>query len=241
MNNRIWILATALVSIIVIAFGLVVGVLPKLAESSAANLSLTAAQQQIAANEAALADLKSQFADIDKVREELAELRKTMPADGAYSEFIREVNAIAAETGSTITGYSQTAPLVFGPTAADGGTEKAPISGGSLIAIPVELRFSAPGLGGLSFMDKLRLGERILYINGFNFTFNADVHGNVFGDFIVNVYIYTLADPSDATDPATPPSSPGPTDPTPNPTDSPSPSSTDAPTPEPTESSTPPV
>jgi len=229
-NNRIWILGTAIVSLAIVALGLVLGVMPKLAATTAATANLVGVQQQIADNQAQLDELATQFKNIGKIQDQLDELRAGLPADGAYPAFVDELNELSAETGCVILSYSQTAPLVYGPTTADGGTAETPITGGSLVAIPADLECWSPETtdGGFAFMDKLRLGERLVLIKGFKSEHVQDTHGSNFYRFILHLYVYSLVDPGTQVQPTVP------TDPTASPTETPVPTDTATPSPTPT-------
>lgn len=249
MNNRIWILGTAVVCIAVIALGVLLGISPKLTEIQSNSASLLQLQGQNAAYQAELAALKQQYEDIDKVRDELEELRRGLPADADYANFIREVEAAAVATGTTVMTYTQGAPVVYGATVAEGadtGTADAPISGGTLLALPVDMQIFSVGDGALLFLDELRTGDRIFALG--NFDLSISITGEASGTMSItfSALIYTLVDPNAVPDDAVQGDDDAPpTDPVPSPVESsstPDPVSTDPQsTPLPTSSSTPAV
>lgn len=231
MNNRVWILATAIASIAVIALGVVVGILPKISEAATNTLELANVQTQNAGYEADLALLEQQYKDIDKVRDQLDELRESLPSGGDYDGFIREISALATEYGVQVLESTQTAPLVYGATATeDTGTPTTPISGGTLLAIPYVIKVnSTDTFSVLRFMDGLRTGKRLLVITAYEMKGTTQNEIPV-TEASISLYIYTLVDPS-----AVPVDDGGdvPMDPVP------SPAPTPTVTPTPTESATP--
>jgi hypothetical protein len=233
MNNRIWILGTVIASLAVIAVGVAIGILPKLTETSINTLELANVQAQNAAYQAELELLKQQFENIDEVRDELEQLQESLPADGDYPGFIEEVAGISQETGVQILETAQTAPIVYGSTATDGsdtGTAAAPISGGTLLAIPYTIKVNSTNpYAVFTFMDRLRLGDRLLLITAYDFIVEEENGVQVY-EITISLYIYTLVDPS-----AVPVDTDGdvPTDPVPTP------EATPTETPTPTDSATP--
>ena len=234
MNNRIWILGTAIASLAVIALGVVVGILPKISETTFNTLEVANVQAQNAAYEAELVALEKQYKDIDAVREKLNKLRESLPADGDYADFVEQVESLATATGVQMLETTQTAPIVYGATAADGvdtGTAATPISGGTLLAIPYTIKVNATDtLAVLRFMDGLRLGDRLLLITAYDMKGTIQ-NGILVTEVTVSLYIYTLVDPS-----SVPTSTDGdvPTDPVPTP----DPAATPTPTPTPTATET---
>jgi hypothetical protein len=229
MNNRIWILGTAIACIAVIALGVMVGILPKISETTMNTLELANVQTQNAGYEADLALLEQQYKDIDKVRDQLDELRESLPSSGDYDGFIDEISDLATEYGVQVLESTQTAPLVYGATATeDTGTPTTPISGGTLLAIPYVIKVdSTDTFAVLRFMDGLRTGKRLLVITAY------EVKGEVKNEILVteasiSLYIYTLVDPS-----AVPVDDGGDVPMDPVPTNAPTPTAT------PTESATP--
>lgn len=239
MSNRIWILATAIICIAILALGIVVGVMPNLAASTRSEIEKLGVDGQNAIYEADLANLKKQFESIDDIREELAELQETLPADQAESEFLRAIATAAAASGVTLEDFAMQAPVVYGSfdSGDGGGTEESQaISGGTLLGIPVSQgATSADPVALLSFVQKLQTGTRLFVITDLKFE-NVTGGGSVIYKIQISGYMYSLADPSAQTDAV--PSEPEP-EPTPAPTETPAVEETPGATPTPTGSGTP--
>lgn len=235
MNNRIWILVTAIASIAIIALGLVVGVSPNLASSAKSELDRAAVDGQNSIYEADLARLKEQFKTIDDIKEELAELQESLPADAQTADFIRAIAAAAALTGVTLNEFAQEAPVVYGQfDSGDGsGTEaSASISGGTLLGIPVSQSVSSFDFGALiSFVRELQYGTRLFVITDLKLTVEV-VDEQPRGTLMITGYMYTLADPDAQTDAVPAPTETEvPVEPTPTDSATPTPTDTGTPTP----------
>jgi hypothetical protein len=199
MNNRVWMLGTAIASLAVIALGVMVGILPKLTEFGVNSVALATVQQQNQAYRADLAALKQQFENLDDVRRELEELRESLPADADIPDFIVEVNAAATTRGVRVVEATQAAPLIYGAAenaSSDPGTAATPISGGTLLVIPYVIRVDAVDpLAAFRFMTDLRTGNRLLLITGFDMT-TIDRSGILTYETNITLYLYTLVDPN---------------------------------------------
>lgn len=236
MNTRIWTLITAVACIAIVALGLVVGILPKLAESGAAELSRVGADSQNAIYEAELARLKKEFEDLDDIVAELEELQESLPADHEEAAWIRQINAAQLSTGAILIEYTQEAPVLYGNFDAAGNAAEGqqPISGGTLLGIPVSMKVTSTDVHAVyAFLRPLQQGQRLFMPSGMTLESSAAGDGLIY-ELTIRGYLYTLADPSAATA-ATPPTD----QPTPTPTPTPTETETLAPgetaTPEPTE------
>jgi hypothetical protein len=225
MNNRIWILGTVIVSLGVMVLGFVLGIQPKLTEMTNNAADLAAAESQNAASLAELEALKVQYENIDEVRAELESLRQSLPADGDYPGFLAELEAAAQATGTTISSYSQTAAIVYGPAAVADASDPsaAPVNGGTLLGIPVSMSLANTDSAMLfDFLNRLRLGNRLFLLGDFSFA-----SGDGSYTLSLSAHFFTLIDPNavpadavNASDPAAPEATPVPTDTATTPPDS---------------------
>ena len=98
-NNRLWILGCSILTVAILALGVLLGISPRLIEAQDAD----AQRQQVASNNAALriqtAALKEQYENIDDLRAQLEELSKEVPADASLDDFFDELSALAIANG----------------------------------------------------------------------------------------------------------------------------------------------
>jgi hypothetical protein len=120
---RITYLLTAIVALGVLGIGWVVGISPLLAAASTAD----GERQRIAADNAVLelrlAQLATARDELDAHRANLEDLRRALPADGAYDAYLDEVYELAASAGVAIDRVTFGDAVPFGTPA---GTVPAP-------------------------------------------------------------------------------------------------------------------
>jgi Tfp pilus assembly protein PilO len=119
MTNRIWVVATAMVTIAILALGWFLGAAPRLAEAAEATDQRIAATAVNDEQVAAIAALKDEFESIDAIRAELDELRLSLPAEVDLDGFIDQIGAAAAANGVAVTGFTAEDPAVFAVLAPD--------------------------------------------------------------------------------------------------------------------------
>jgi Tfp pilus assembly protein PilO len=103
MTNGIWKIATALVCIAVLTLGVLLGIMPRLAEAEDADESRVAAEATNAQHEATLAFLREENERIDEIQSELDELRAALPEGPEYSTFVTQLGQLATSSGVTFT------------------------------------------------------------------------------------------------------------------------------------------
>lgn len=236
MSNRIWTLATAIACIAIVALGLVIGILPKMAESAGSELSRFGVDSQNAIYEGELARLQDEFEGLDKIVAELEDLQKSLPANHEEADWVRQITAAAQSTGVLLLEYTQDVPVLYGNFDAAGNAAEGqqPISGGTLLGIPVSVKVQSTDLHALyAFVRPLQEGQRLYMVSSMTLDSNAVGAGGFLYELTVVGYIYTLADPSAATVDT------GAGDPAPTETPTPEPTETEGVVPETTETPAP--
>lgn len=199
MNNRILIIATALISVVVLLLGWFLGVSPKLAEAATNEGERRNIEAQNLVHEAELAALIAQFEEVDDIKERAEKLRLSLPPGADLSRFIRQLNGLGAGAGLAITDVtiSQALPYVPGtveappPPAAEAegeategeaavpdptATEGQPVATSALvnetnfIAIPVSILTAGSYESTLAFLKGLQTGERLMLVTNLSVT-----------------------------------------------------------------------
>jgi hypothetical protein len=236
VNNRIWILGTAVVCIGVILVGWLIGIQPRIASISSNNLALIESQGRIQENRAKLEALKKQYSNLDAVRTELAELRVALPADGDYQAFIEELSSLANESNSSLTGYAWSAPSYYIAPVEGSKTDKTvvPTDPNSLLVIPITIQAQSTSLESLlKFLNGVQFGDRLVLIASYSIIPAPNATKGITYTLSMDTLVYSLVDPASFTQPSTvDPAVPTPTE-TPTPTDTPAPGGTPSSTPNP--------
>lgn len=242
--NRLWILATAVISIAVLALGGLLGVAPQLAAITAADAERTSVEAQNQATRAEIAALKKQSEQIDDLKDQLKDLNVAIPSDAALEKWSSEVAALATKAGVTVSNYTVAAAVNYSPPTIEAGaalTRNADISadptaGGlvtpeNFVAIEVGIEVEeAVTLGRtLLFFALLQSSDRLFTITDITMTADDGV-----GTTLITGLIFVLIDPNA---PAVPvegeeeeEEEPEPTEtPTPDPTQTPGATETPAP------------
>lgn len=244
-NNRIWFLGTVIVVAAIVALGWLLGISPKLAE-------LTASEREVAAAEAVNADeynklleLKKEFENIDEVRDELKDLQISIPDTDGLSDFIRQINALAAQYGVTVkTINTDTATEFDLPENAvvldkDGKPVPAPPLPKNFVRIPISIEIEGNPDAVFNFVHGLQTGERLFLATKFGLIVDEEEPSTVKGapppaliakvSLGGNLYVLVIPDlPESEDDDSGDESTPTPT-PTPTPTGSATPTPTPTP------------
>jgi Tfp pilus assembly protein PilO len=105
-RNRIWMFGAVLVVGVALVLGWLLGISPQLEGLQAARTERLAVEAQNVVYELQLDALKNDFEDIDGVQGELAELRTSVPTGAQLPEFVAEVDALAAQSGLSLSGMT---------------------------------------------------------------------------------------------------------------------------------------
>lgn len=124
--SQIWVIGAALASVLVIAGGYFLGIAPQFAAASAADQQRAGIEAQNAIYEVQLAKLQKDFKTIDDEKAKLAALRTSVPASPDLSDFLTQLNELAAATQVTVTSFTTSDALPYpGPSAAGAAQEAA--------------------------------------------------------------------------------------------------------------------
>jgi len=250
-NNRLWFAGTAIVTVAVIGLGLVLGILPKLAEVGIAQLDTATVVADNQARQLEVAKFKAQYAKLAEIQAALDDLQVAMPDTPEFSDVIRQVNRLTAQAGvmfyaittskavSAVTSISApSAPVANAPEKTTGSAPAALTPGeqggitGAFNAIPMTVTVRGSYQQVTDFVGLLEHSDRIFLVLHIAYKvpegggYEAAVSGAMFTLSDVAGYPDKIADKDFGT-------------PTPEPTATPTPGPTSTPTPTPTGSPTP--
>lgn len=115
-SNRLWIIGSVLIMVVVIVGTALVGISPQLDATSKANIEREAVRQQNAQLALDLEALKVQFANLDAIQDELDGLRLSIPDDIRSEEFIAQLAKLAKSSGGRIKSTQFTEAAAFVPS-----------------------------------------------------------------------------------------------------------------------------
>jgi hypothetical protein len=135
-RQRLVIAGVGLAIALVIALGYLFGIQPQLGAASAASdqtASIAAGNQ---ASQATLDKLKKDYANRSQFAGQLTALQRSIPSSPDLDSFLVEVNALAQQTGVTISGVAPTDAVAYAPPAAPSAPTTSPTSGSSSTPTP---------------------------------------------------------------------------------------------------------
>ena len=177
-NNRLWILGCSILTVAILALGVLLGISPRLIEAQDAD----AQRQQVASNNAALriqtAALKEQYENIDDLRAQLEELSKEVPADASLDDFFDELSALAIANGISVDSYTGGQAQHYSIPSAEETTSTVDvlpltnplITPENLLMLPVNLSVSGSLEGLKAFLGDLQRASRLVLVQSINLT-----------------------------------------------------------------------
>ncbi|MET3564970.1 Tfp pilus assembly protein PilO [Leifsonia sp. 563] len=117
-KNKLWIIGSVLVMAVVLALGWFLGISPQLASAASASLQRLDVQTLNATQEATLEKLKKDYASMDELNGQLAELSQSVPSDAAADAFVDEVDAIGGAAGVIVAGITVADAKPYEPVSA---------------------------------------------------------------------------------------------------------------------------
>lgn len=117
-KNRLWIIGSVLVMVVVLVGGVLLGVQPQLAAAAAANEQRATVEASNAGQAAVLEQLKKDFEGIDTLKAELAPLSASVPSGTRMPAFVKQLDALAGSTSVTLDGFTVSDAAPYTPVAA---------------------------------------------------------------------------------------------------------------------------
>lgn len=187
-RDRLWGLIWVVAVAAIVLLGTFLGIIPQAEAAKAASRELTTVEAQNTEHELALAALKADFAHIDELKDDVAELQLGVPLAADIPAFVAQLDAIGAQTQVTLeqisisdgTGYVPVEPVAA--AAGDATTDTAStdaavatavptssrLTATTYISVPVSIEASGTSSSVLDFLSGLQYGDRIIAINSFS-------------------------------------------------------------------------
>jgi hypothetical protein len=212
-GNRLWMIGVALVAVVVVAIGWLVGISPMLEQGSAAAAQIRTVDAQNVAQRAALVPLRAQFNDLSALRAELKAIQDVIPETTDLDDFLDELKARADDAGVTISAFAAaegtlyggaagTAPAATAPTPApsaapSGAPTAAPTAAGvpaaaaaltgvegTLFTIPITVTVDGPSDKVMAFTDSVQKNGRFFLVTSSTFSGSTTPPGGTLTGFV---------------------------------------------------------
>ena len=183
-KTRLWVLVTGLLCVLLVMYGILVGLMPQLSDASRTHDLADQQSVIIQTQQAQLAVLQKADSELEQLKTELRELEAAIPSDSDWPRFLRELAAIEAATGALITELVVAdevlpvapAEVVPADPAAESTASEGPdatavaednsIAGTGLIEIPITVTVSGTPDQIAQFFRLLQTGERLVFVSG---------------------------------------------------------------------------
>ncbi len=162
MNNRLWLVIAGVAGVAILALGWFLGVSPKLDEMSAANEQRASVEAQNVLHQKKLDALKKEFAQLDTLKEQLAEAQESLPPGDDLSTFLGELHDLEASSGVVLTSFSAGDGLNY--VAAPGEVSDPLITADNFVAIPIDLTVKGTRPQVIEFLNNLQYGKRLFLV-----------------------------------------------------------------------------
>jgi len=114
-GNRVWVIGSLLLSMVILAGGWFIGVSPMLATSAKADSDRATVEQQNRQHEQTLADLRARYADLPAILAQFAEMRRSVPDGPEMANFLKVINGAQVSSGSFVTDVSVADSVPYAP------------------------------------------------------------------------------------------------------------------------------
>ncbi len=241
-GNRLWLLGSIAAIATIVVLGWVLGISPKLLEVERAAAEQATVDQGNLAQQAALAQLKEQGANLDEVRAEVKKLQSDVPDEVLSEDFVDQVTSNSLAAGVVVKRITLGEATPWGSSLdSEGGSSTADQEGSAappyptaeegVYTVSVTIEVVGEPLQVIAFSRLMQEGPRVFLNDTFSYAYKPDQKGTLTG------YLFVYRDPTVAPPAEVEPSDDTTSEPTPTPT--PSSTETSAPTETPTPTETP--
>ena len=178
-KNRIWIIGSILSIFILIGGGWILGISPQLAIAASANSDRANAIISNQRNQLLLAKLKSDYQNIDALKNQLLGLRQAVPPKEDIPSFVTELNTLSAANKVTLKSLTVSDAKPYTPTtqtpAAGASKTSSPqtnskITSANFVVIPVQVSVTGDYGRVLSFVNDVQMGPRLVLVSSLTIT-----------------------------------------------------------------------
>lgn len=185
-KGRIWIVGAILSIFVLVGGGWVFGIAPQLASAASANADRASAVITNQRNQLLLAKLKSDYQNIDALKNQLLALRQAVPPKEDIPSFVTELNTLSAANGVTLKSLTVSdakpyTPATQTPSAGASKTSSpqtnAKITSANFVVVPVQISVTGDYGRVLSFVNDVQMGQRLILVSSLTTTGSTNSKG----------------------------------------------------------------
>lgn len=209
-TTKWWTAGAALVMVVIVALGWVLGIEPRLTEARVADEERATVVTLNASYEDVLVKLKKLDEDLPTLSGELDSLRAALPADAQISTLLGQLNSLAAESGVVLTAitagvpapFASAEPVAEAPVAAEEDAAEAdpaeteadaaavaPAGPENFVSVPISVTAAGAAPGVLDFVQRVQFGTRLFVVDGLTVIYEEGS-----GTVTIEGLVYVLTD-----------------------------------------------
>ncbi len=178
-KGRIWIIGAIFSIFVLVGGGWVFGIAPQLAIAASANADRANAVVSNQRNQLLLAKLKSDYQNIDALKNQLLALRQAVPSKEDIPSFVTELNTLSAANKVTLKSLTVSDAKPYTPTTQTplAGASKtsspqtnAKITSANFVVVPVQITITGDYGSVLSFVNDVQMGQRLILVSSLTTT-----------------------------------------------------------------------
>lgn len=147
-ENRIWVIGTALLAVVIVVLGWVLAIQPQLASVNASDANRATVASTNATTALALVKLEKDFGNLSTLKTELAKLRESVPAEMDASAFVKQLNSLAQSSKVTVTSLALSDAQSYTPQAVPAPAPAKQSSATTSTSTPAPTSTTAPAVSG---------------------------------------------------------------------------------------------
>jgi len=204
-NNRIWVIAGALVVIIILALGGLLGIKPQLDAAQLSNDDREGVETVNAQHKLELVQLEEESTHLDEYTAAVAELRQAIPSLDGLDSLTSELAGLQTATGVKISSFAPTDAGLFVPSENTAPVTPATVSASNFVKVAVKLNATGTRDQAMAFVNGLQTGTRLFLVSDVSISAAEAGQTTVSVDGLVYVLLDApYVDPTAVVAPATP-------------------------------------
>lgn len=183
-KSRIWIAGAVLSILVLIGGGWVLGIAPQLALAATANTDRAAAVVANARNQLLLAKLKTDYQNIDALKNQLLTLRQAVPQKEDIPSFVTELNTLSSANKVTLKSITVSDAKPYTPISQASGSgmtgsaqTNPKITTSNFVVVPVQITVTGDYGHVLNFVNDVQMGQRLMLVSTLTTTGSTDSKG----------------------------------------------------------------